>query len=1144
MAAVYGTLSKFNPQTQSWEDYTEVMGHYFTANEIKEDKKKQAIFLASVGDKIYALIKSLCQPGSPGDKKFDELVALVQEHFTPKPSEIVQRYKFYTRTRQAGETVHQFVAALRNLSKHCNFGSTLNIMMRDRLVVGMDDEKIQRKLLQEPGLTFEKALEIAVAMETTNKNLKELKNPVGPGEEKVNKVFASKTKGQGSGKPDQRKYTSKKGPEGKRCFRCGANHDPNACKYKEETCFNCQKKGHIKTVCRSKKAPACNLIQDNDDDESDVLPMYSAYHIVNAKEPPVEVSVEINSKPLQFEVDTGCPVTLISEETLSNVYEGKVPQLKKSVLRLKSYTGQQLKTLGMVETEIQYQNHTQVVPLTVVEGNGPSLLGRDLIREFSVMKISQRNLTLQDVLSKHEEVFKKGLGTLKGAKAKSHVPEGATPRFFKPRSLPYAMKGKVESEIDRLVGEGILKPVEFSEWAAPIVPVLKPDNTIRLCGDYKVTVNQVSHLEQYPLPSLEDISAKLAGGKKFTKLDMSHAYQQLLLDEESSKYVTINTHRGLFTYSRLPYGVSSAPAIFQRTVESLLRDIPGVAVYMDDIILTGTNDVEHLETLDLVLTKLEESGLRLKQAKCTLLAEEVVYLGHKFDAQGIHPVKDKVQALLETRAPQNVTELKSYLGLLNYYNRFLPNLSTVLTPLHRLLRKATPWQWGEAEQKCFETTKKLITGAGVLVYYNSDQPLILQCDASPYGLGAVLSHRMEDTSDKPIAFASRTLNSAEKNYSQLDKEGASVMFGLKKFHKYLYGRHFTIVTDHKPLVSLFSEKKQVPVTASPRVQRWAVTLRGYEYDIVYKSGHSHGNADALSRLPLPVTTRVEAEESVLLLREVEDFMRQNGIIHKTSAPYHPASNGLAERAVQTVKDGLTKMPGSSVAQKLQLVLFNYRLTPHSTTGRSPAEMLMGRKLRSRLDLLHPNLQSKVHKKQERMKETHDAHAMERQFKEGDKIYLKNFGHGPKWLSGVIQMVTGPVSYTVVTADGREHRRHVDHIRTRYEEQEVSVPEAPPNSDVATGISALASSSHSRQPEGGEIDTIPQPTEGDQPTPYNTDSTQASQDSNDPESTDVEAAEAVAEASAPMQIPTPEQLPRRSDRVRRAPVHLKDFVTGV
>ena len=351
----------------------------------------------------------------------------------------------------------------------------------------------------------------------------------------------------------------------------------------------------------------------------------------------------------------------------------------------------------------------------------------------------------------------------------------------------------MESEIDRLVGEGILKPVEFSEWAAPVVPVLKSDNTIRLCGDYKATVNQVSHLEQYPLPTLEDISAKLAGGKKFSKLDISHAYQKLLLDEESSKYVTINTHRGLFTYFRLPYGVSFAPAIFQRTIESLLRDIPGVAVYIDDIILTGANDVEHLETLDLVLTKLEEFGLRLNKAKCTLLAEEAVYLGHRFDAQGIHPVKDKVRALLETRALQNVTELKSYLGLLNYYNRFLPNLSTVLTPLHRLLQKVTPWQWGEAEQQCFETTKKLITGAGVLVCYNSDQPLILQFDASPYGVGAVLSHRMEDSSDNPIAFASRTLNTAEKNYSQLDKEGASVMCGLKKFHKYLYGRHLLLL---------------------------------------------------------------------------------------------------------------------------------------------------------------------------------------------------------------------------------------------------------------------------------------------------------------------------------------------------------------
>ena len=225
----------------------------------------------------------------------------------------------------------------------------------------------------------------------------------------------------------------------------------------------------------------------------------------------------------------------------------------------------------------------------------------------------------------------------------------------------------------------------------------------------------------------------------------------------------------------------------------------------------------------------------------------------------------------------------------------------------------------------------------------------------------------------------------------------------------------------------------------------------------------------------------------------------------TSAPYHPASNGLAERAVQTVKEGLLKMPGNCVTEKLQQVLFHYRLTPHSLTGRSPAEMLMGRKLRSRLDLLHPNLQSKVHKKQERMKETHDA--TKHQFKEGDTIYLKNFGPGPKRLSGLIRRVTGPVSYTVVTTEGQEHRRHVDHLRSKYEDKGASVSGAHPSS----AVSALASN-HSRQPEGSKVvlDITPQETEAD----HNTDSTQVSNDStNNPESTDVEAEAVVEEASA-------------------------------
>ena len=249
----------------------------------------------------------------------------------------------------------------------------------------------------------------------------------------------------------------------------------------------------------------------------------------------------------------------------------------------------------------------------------------------------------------------------------------------------------MEQELDRLVQTNVMEPVRYSDWATPIVLVLKADGKVLVCGDYKLTVNRVSHLEQYPIPTLDDLCEKLTGGKQSRKLDLSHAYSQLPLDNKSKEYATVNTHRGLFRYNRLPYGISSAPAIFQRTMENILQDIPGVAVYLDDIILAGATKAKHLETLDLVLDRLEEAGLRLKREKCTFLTDEVVYLGHKIDQHGLHPIEDKVEAIQKARAPENVLELQAFLGLLNYYGRFLANLSTVLAPLHKLLCMGQKW---------------------------------------------------------------------------------------------------------------------------------------------------------------------------------------------------------------------------------------------------------------------------------------------------------------------------------------------------------------------------------------------------------------------------------------------------------------------
>ena len=422
---------------------------------------------------------------------------------------------------------------------------------------------------------------------------------------------------------------------------------------------------------------------------------------------------------------------------------------------------------------------------------------------------------MEALLSRHGKLFEDGLGTLQGYEAKLYVDPQAIPKFCKARPVPYAMCGKVEEELHRLVQEGILEPIQFADWAAPIVPVWKKDKeSVRVCGDFKLTVNKVARLDRYPIPQIEDLLAKLAGRKQFSKLDMSQAYQQLLLDESSRQYVVINTHKGLFRYLRLPFGVSSAPGIFQRVMENLLQDIPGVVVYIDDMLITGPDKSGHMVALEEVLRRMEQASLRLSKGKCLFMAPSVEYLGYKIDADGLHPLLEKVRAIEKAPKPRNTTELKAYLGLLTYYGRFLPNLSTVLSPLYRLLRQDVCWRWTSKQQRAFTRSKQLLTSAKVLVHYDPRLDLVVAGDASAYGIGAVLSHMIPNGEERPVAFASRTLSSAKHNYSQVENEALACVFTVKKFHSYIFGRSFTLLTDHKPLLTLFGENKPISPHAS------------------------------------------------------------------------------------------------------------------------------------------------------------------------------------------------------------------------------------------------------------------------------------------------------------------------------------------
>ena len=269
----------------------------------------------------------------------------------------------------------------------------------------------------------------------------------------------------------------------------------------------------------------------------------------------------------------------------------------------------------------EYKGQSSQVPIVVVAGEMQNLLGRHLLTEFKldwgeIMLVRNRDPVHAQLMTEVPNVFREGLGELKGMKVNIHVKDDATPRFHKARHVPYAMKEKVEYELKRLQETGIIEPVQFSEWAAPIVPALKSNGQIRTCGDYKLTINQGVVEDKYPLPRVNDLYASLTGGETFSKLDLSHAYLQLKIDEPSRDYVTINTHKGLFRYTRLPYGLSVAPSIFQRTLECVLAGIPHVCIFLDDILVTGNTQSEHVANLRLVLKRLDEAGLKLNNEKC------------------------------------------------------------------------------------------------------------------------------------------------------------------------------------------------------------------------------------------------------------------------------------------------------------------------------------------------------------------------------------------------------------------------------------------------------------------------------------------------------------------------------------------------
>ncbi|KAK6056211.1 hypothetical protein COOONC_06286 [Cooperia oncophora] len=342
------------------------------------------------------------------------------------------------------------------------------------------------------------------------------------------------------------------------------------------------------------------------------------------------------------------------------------------------------------------------------------------------------------ILGKNKRLFQEGIGRCTTARAElKFKSEVVTPKFFRARPVPIALRPKVEAKLEEMVRNGIIRRVEHSKWATPLVVVPKPGGKIRICGDYKVT------------------------------------------------------------------------------------------------------------------NRLNEAGFRLKREKCEFFKEEMEFLGHVVDEKGIRPSPNKLKAILNMPEPRNLKELESYLGMIQYYGKFIPRLATLAAPLNGLRRKNAPWKWGAQEKAAFSQIREKLTAADTLAHYNPDIPVVLATDASEYGIGAVLYHRYEDGTEKVIAYASRSLTKQERNYAQIEKEALGIVYGVEKFNQFLYGRRFTLLTDHQPLVRIFGPKQGLPVIAAKRLHRWALRLMLYSFEIEYRKTTDFGNADGLSRLPDP-----------------------------------------------------------------------------------------------------------------------------------------------------------------------------------------------------------------------------------------------------------------------------------------------------
>lgn len=600
----------------------------------------------------------------------------------------------------------------------------------------------------------------------------------------------------------------------------------------------------------------------------------------------------------------------------------------------------------------------------------------------------------------------------------------------------------IEAEIKELLDKKIIRP-STSPWASPVVVVPKKDGGSRLCVDYR-GLNAKTHLDAYPMPQIQDILESLHGVTVFSTIDLKTGYWQMDMEPDSIQKTALVTSAGLFEFLRLPFGLKNAAASFQRMMEHVLRELKGkcclVYIY---VVVYSENEEKHLKHLDQVFSCLANAGLTLNLQKCNFFQTSLTFLGHLVSGDGVKTDPSKVSAVREFPVPQSLKDVQRFLGLAGWYHRFIPNFSDKAALLHALKQKKSTWSWTNEWQKAFDTIKHDLINAPALVPPDLTKLFRVQTDASEVGLGAVLTQDSEGE-EHVVAYASRLLHRAEKSYSVSEKECLAVIWAVEKWRSYLEGRSFEVVTDHSALTWVFQHPK-----LSSRLTRWTIEL------FPLRVAKAPQIAQILVEevftrwgTPAYLVSDLGAQFTSHLINEI---CKQWGVTQKLTTAYHPQTN-LTERVNRTLKTMMASYVGDHHRQwDRWLAEFRFAINTawHESTGYTPSEIVLGRKLKGPLEraLHHPPdpdsptyavidrqqslirlIKENVERAQTKQKRYYDQKRKQTNFQVGDVVWVR--AHplskaddgfmaklSAKWKGPAkIEKRLGPVNYVVSFLD--------------------------------------------------------------------------------------------------------------------------------